>query len=129
MLHAFDGLVDACRALDAERYFAFFDKERFSGLSAEGKAWHSIGVLEEVIHGGFAAVDEILALEFNNVKVTVINPSTAILVNEYRQTVRLKDGSVVHLAGGGSQVWVACGSAWKLVSVCASDARQREELF
>lgn len=122
-------MIAACRALDAERYFACIDKDRFSGLSAQGEAWHCVKSLEQVIHGGFAAVEEIVALDFDNVKVTVINPVTAILVNEYRQTVRLKDQRVVALAGGGSQVWAACGEAWKLVSICASDAHQRGELF
>ncbi len=58
-------------------------------------------------------------------KFTVINPSTAILVNEYKQTIRLKNKNVVKQAGGGTQVWSKSGNAWKLVSISASDARQR----
>ena len=37
----FDGLVDAVRAVDAERYLSFFDQERFSGLAGDGSTWHS----------------------------------------------------------------------------------------
>lgn len=123
---AFEALVAASTALDASRYFACFDKEKFSGLNAQGQAWHAITPLEEVIHGGFAAVESIISLEFDRVKVTVLNPLTAILVNEYRQTIALKDGSVRKLAGGGLQVWAASGAGWKLVSIAASDDRQRD---
>jgi hypothetical protein len=84
VMDAFGGLVEASKALDASRYFNYFDKEKFTGLSAEGTAWHSIKDLEEIILAGFSAVERIISLEFHNVKVTVVNPSTAILVNEPR---------------------------------------------
>ena len=128
VLNAFEGLVEASKALDADRYFAYFDKEKFTGLSADGKAWQSIKNLENVIGPGFAAVDQIVSLEFFNVKVTVINETTAILVNEYKQTIRLKDKSLVKQAGGGTQVWSQEEDAWKLVSISSSDASERGEV-
>ncbi|WP_395009002.1 nuclear transport factor 2 family protein [Undibacterium sp.] len=122
VLEAFQGLVDASVALDASRYFAYFDKDKFTGLNADGKVWHSIRKLEELIEPGFSAVEKSISLEFFNVKVTVINPTTAILVNEFKQSMLLKNGKVVEQSGGGTQVWSRSESAWKLVSVSASNA-------
>jgi hypothetical protein len=127
VLNAFEGLVEASRALDADRYFAYFDRAKFTGLSADGKVWQSIKNLEDVIGPGFAAVDKIFSLEFFNVKVTVISQTTAILVNEYKQTILLKDKSLVKQAGGGTQVWFRGEDAWKLVSISSSDASGRDE--
>lgn len=125
VMSAFQGLVDASIALDAQRYFSFIDREKFSGLSADGKAWQAFTDLEQVIAGGFPMVEKIMSLEFANVKVTVINQTTAILVNEFQQALMLKDGTVVRQAGGGAQVW-CYGGAWKLVSIAASDASPRD---
>ncbi|MBY0574272.1 MAG: nuclear transport factor 2 family protein [Undibacterium sp.] len=120
---AFEGLVQASTALDSNRYFDYFDKNKFTGLNADGTVWHSIQALEKIIYAGFPLVDKITSLEFKNVKVTVINPSTAILVNEFTQSILLKSGDTVKQSGGGTQVWVKTNGAWKLVSVSASDAR------
>lgn len=67
-------------------------------------------------------IEKIVSLEFDQVKVTVLNPLTAILVNEFTQTILLKDGSSIEQSGGGTQVWLKTGEAWKLVSNSASDA-------
>ncbi|CAH0193445.1 hypothetical protein SRABI118_01555 [Massilia sp. Bi118] len=120
---AFRGLVDASRALDARRYLDYVDKEKFTGSNAEGKVWHSFDNLEALISSGFPMVEEIVSLEFSNVKVTVINPSTAILVNEYKQTILLKNKDLVKQAGGGTQVWSKSGKGWKLVSISDSHAK------
>lgn len=125
VLGAFAALVNASRALDADLYMGFIDTEKFSGLGADGTAWHSAQVLDQLVRSGFPMVDNIASLEFDRVKVTVINASTAILVNQYQQTLVLKDQSVVRQAGGGTQVWSKAGAAWKLVSISASDAVPR----
>jgi Domain of unknown function (DUF4440) len=122
VLEAFGGLVEASKSLNSARYLAYFDKEKFTGLNADGKVWHSIKGLEALIISGFPMVERSISLEFKNVKVTVIDPSTAILVNEYKQTMLLKDGNVVSRSGGGVQVWHQASGKWKLVSVSASDA-------
>ena len=127
VLGAFKGLVDASKALDSSRYLAYIDKEKFTGLGADGQVWHAFEDLEKLISAGFQMVQKIVALEFSNVKVTVINSSTAILVNEYRQTILLKNAETVQQAGGGTQVWSRSGTAWKLVSISASDAGPRAE--
>ena len=124
---AFKALVDASLALDCARYFDLIDTEKFTGLSADGKAWHCAQELEDLIASGFSMIEKILSLEFFNVKVTVINPTTAILVNEYKQSILLKDQTIVHQAGGGTQVWSRSDNLWKLVSISASDASPRNE--
>ena len=121
--NAFRGLVAASKALDSRRYLDYIDKEKFTGLSADGKVWHSVDNLEALISSGFPMVDKILTLEFSNVKVTVINASTAILVNEYRQTILLKNKELVKQAGGGTQVWSKSGNRWKLVSISDSHVK------
>lgn len=118
---AFLGLVDASNALDVERYFSYFDKEKFTGLNADGTVWRSIKDLEMLIVPGFAAVKSINSLEFSNVKITTINQTTAILVNEYKQRIELKNGDIIEDAGGGTQVWSKTSGVWKLVSVSASE--------
>ncbi|MCA1856002.1 nuclear transport factor 2 family protein [Massilia oculi] len=127
VVEAFRELVEASRALDPGRYFAAIDQERFTGLSADGTTWHSFQALEQLISNGFQMIDEIVDLAFARVKVTVINPSTAILVNEFRQTIRLKNGELVRQAGGETQVWSKSGKTWKLVSISASDASHRAD--
>lgn len=127
VLEAFRGLVDASEALDSNRYFEYINQDKFTGLSADGKVWHTFGDLKNVISTGFQMIERIVSLEFSNIKVTVVDPSTAILVNEFKQTLLLKDTGIVRQAGGGTQVWYKSGGAWKLVSISASDATQRAE--
>jgi hypothetical protein len=121
VIDAFRGLVEASKSLDSNRYFGYFDKEKFTGLGADGRVWHSIKNLEDIILSGFPMVDKIVSLEFYNVKVTVINQSTAILVNEYQETILLKNKNIVKQSGGGVQVWSKSENGWKLVSISASD--------
>lgn len=121
VLASFQSLVEASRALDAERYFAHFDKDKFVGLNSDGSNWNSIDELVPLIKGGFSALKEVKKLSFNNVKVSVIDQNTAILVNEFVQTSELMDGRLVTGAGGGAQVWSKRSGAWKLVSFSASN--------
>ena len=127
VIGAFRGLVDASEALDPSRYFEYIDQEKFTGLSADGRVWRTFSELKNVITTGFQMVDRILSLEFSNVKVTVINPATAILVNEYKQTILLKNTETLQQSGGGTQVWSKSRHGWKLVSISASDATPRAE--
>jgi hypothetical protein len=121
VLAAFNGLVEASKSLNSDRYFEYFDKENFTGLNADGTVWHSISGLEAMIPAGFSMVEKITSLEFKNVKVTILNQTMAILVNEYTQSMLLKSGDVVTQSGGGTQVWFKRSGIWKLVSVSASD--------
>lgn len=127
VMDAIRGLVDASRALDASRYFTYIDKDRFTGLSADGTAWLSFQDLETVVSSGFQMIERIVSLEFCKVKVSVIHPSTAILVNEFQQTLLLKNEQTIRQYGGGTQVWAKSDKAWKLVSISASDASQRAD--
>lgn len=122
VLEAFNGLVQASESLDPTKYFEFFNKDKFTGLNADGTVWHSIQSLEAMIFSGFSVVEQVTSLEFKNVKVTVVNPITAILVNEYTQSMLLKSGDIVKQSGGGTQVWSKSDGTWKLVSISASNS-------
>jgi hypothetical protein len=121
VLEAFRGLAQASKLLDSDKYFEYYDKEKFTGLNADGTVWHSIKELETLINTGFPMVEKVISLEFKNVKVTVITPDMAILVNEFTQSTLLKSGDVIEASGGGTQVWSKSNYVWRLVSVSASD--------
>ena len=125
VINAFNGLVEASEALDSSRYFEYIDRDKFTGLNADGKVWHGFKELEQLISTGFQMVERSVSLEFFNVKVTVVNPTTAVLVNEYKQTSLLKNKSTVQQSGGGMQVWHKSEGKWELVSIGASDSSQR----
>lgn len=119
----FDGLVAAVRAVDAERYLSFFDQERFSGLAGDGSTWHSFDEFSAMIGPGFEGVAAFNRLEFSRVKITVLDATTAILVNEFEDEIALVGGDLMRDAGGGVQVWKLSDGEWLLASV-ASVARE-----
>lgn len=123
VLSAFNGLVKASEDLNTDAYFSFFDQEKFSGLNADGKVWRSFNEFKPLIASGFPMIEKSLSLEFPIVKVTVINASTAILVNQYKHIIQLKNGAAIKQAGGGTQVWSKNNATWKLVSVSASNTK------
>lgn len=120
VLESFNLLVDSVRERDTNAYFDLFDQDKFVGLNSNGSNWNSIDDLKALIEPGFAAIDQVELLNFNNVKVSVIDENTAILINEYEQTIVLKSGDKTSSAGGGTQVWSKASGNWKLVSVSAS---------
>mgnify|MGYP001943045101 FL=1 len=117
----FSQLVEASNALDAARYFEYIDADKFLGLNANGTNWNSIEDLKSLIYPSFDMVEKVEFLKFTNVQISVIDANTAILVNEYEQSILLKSGEVVKSAGGGTQVWSKASGNWKLVSVSASN--------
>lgn len=116
----FSDLVEASKALDTERYLAFFDQATFIGLNADGTIWKTLDDLKALIHPAFRMIERVDSLEFDNVFVSVITPTMAILVNEYEQSALLKNGKSSFSAGGGAQVWSKLDGRWKLVSVSSS---------
>lgn len=120
VLESFDQLVDSVHGLNTKAYFNLIDHDKFVGLNSDGSNWNSIDDLKALIEPGFATIAKVDSLNFNKVKVSVIDERTAILVNEYEQTIVLKDGNKVSSAGGGTQVWSKISGNWKLVSVSAS---------
>lgn len=122
VLAAFGSLVEASQDLDAARYFSHFDADKFVGLNADGTVWQSLDDLEPMINEGFAAIATVTALVFDKVKVSVIDAQTAVLVNEFVQTIEFKHGGTAKYAGGGAQVWSKRSGAWKLVSISASNS-------
>lgn len=117
---AFSSLVQASKALDTARYFEHIDTEKFVGLNADGSNWNSFSELRELIEPSFNSVGNIESLVFTNVRISVIDEDTAVLVNEYEQEVSMKDGARFSDAGGGAQVWSKATGRWLLVSISAS---------
>lgn len=117
---AFASLVNASRALDIDEYLDHVDRDRFTALNADGTVVHSFAEWADAIRGHFAVLETYEALEFDRVKVTVLDADTAILVNQYRAVVRLVSGETIEAEGGGTQVWHRTDGVWKLVSVSSS---------
>lgn len=117
---SFVGLVAAARSLDVDAYFQYFDSKRFTALNADGTVVHSIEAFEKMVRQQFAALESYHSLEFSNVKISVINRTTAVLVNEYQAEVVLKSGDQISASGGGTQVWASIDGVWKLISVSSS---------
>jgi len=118
--HAFANLVDISTTLDSTRYFELIDKDKFVGLNANGQNWNNIEDLKAIIIPAFDMVKKIESINFTNVKISVIDKNTAILVNEYNQTIMLDNGQIIKDSGGGTQVWSKSSGHWLLVSISAS---------
>lgn len=117
---AFNGLVNAAKSLQAEPYLAYFDKQIFTALNADGTVTHSFDAFSQTYLQQIQALERYDSLVFSNVKVTAINSKTAILVNEFKADVILQSGDSLSMKGGGTQVWALQHKSWKLVSVSSS---------
>ncbi len=120
VLQAFASLVEASKSMDFQQYIDHFDTKSFVGLNSDGSNWNSLEELIQTVEPGFAAVATVESLHFTNVEVEVIDANTAILVNEFEQSMVLQSGVAISIAGGGTQVWSKRSGTWKLVSVSAS---------
>lgn len=118
--NAFQGLADASKTLDHEKYFSYFDAEKYTALAENGTVLHSFDAFKEIYEPQLKYIENYQSLEFSNVKIDVINASTAILVNEYDATVTLTSGETVSASGAGTQVWSKRTGSWKLVNVSSS---------
>lgn len=117
---AFQGLAEASQKLDHERYFSYFDAEKYTALNENGEVLHSFKTFKDIYEPQLAYLASYESLEFSNVKIDVIDASTAILVNEYEATVTLTSGETISAAGAGTQVWSKRTGTWKLVNVSSS---------
>lgn len=121
VLAAFKRLTQAAQSLDSEAYFQHFDATAFVGLNSDGTTWQSLDDLKTLVKPGFNALESVDALNFTKVKVSVLDQETALLVNEYEQSMTTKNGAKISHAGGGLQVWSKRSGQWQLVAVSASD--------
>lgn len=120
VLQSFQRLVNASKDLDTEKYYKIIDHAKFLGLNVNGTNWSSFQELKSAITPGFDSIKTINSLEFPNVKVSVIDHQTAVLVNEYIQSFTLKSGQTLISKGGGTQIWSKSSGKWLLVSISAS---------
>lgn len=119
----FQGLIEAAKSLDADRYLSYFDQKDFTGLGADGTVTHSYREFAAQYRQSLPLFDNYEYLEFFKVKITVLNRTTAILVNEFQADIQPKSGPLISLNGGGSQVWCRKRGVWKLVNVASATAK------
>ena len=117
---AFDSLVQAVLDLDFDCYANHMDREALVVLNTDGSVFPSFDAFAGTYRPGFEAIEEIVSLEFPVVEIRVIDSNTALLANEFRQTVRLSSGDTHDLKGGGLQVWSRRSGTWKLTGIAAS---------
>ena len=117
---AFEGLVEAAKTLNPDAYFEYFDKERHTSLNENGTVTLTFDEFAESYRKRIKTFSKYESLIFKNVKITVIDENSALLVNEFDVKVALKSGSTVSAAGAGTQVWVKKDLVWRLVHISAS---------
>lgn len=117
---AFQGLAQASKSLDHAKYFSYFDTEKYTALNENGAVLHSFTAFKDMYEPQLAYLESYQNLDFNNVKIDVIDAFTAVLVNEYSATVTLTTGETVSAKGAGTQVWSKRTGTWKLVNVSSS---------
>lgn len=123
---AFRDLQEAAKSLDVDRYMGFIDREKFTFLNEDGTVLHSFEEFEKRYRRGIASVEEYNSLEFDHVKITVIDQNNAVLVNEFNAVLQLKSGDVLPTAGAGTQVWSKIKGDWTLVNVSSSSRAQKD---
>ncbi len=117
---AFEGLAEAVKALNHEKYFSYFDEDTFSALNEDGTVLHSFAAFKGMYLPQVQYIQRYQSLTFDKVKIDIIDPNTAILMNEYTAEVVLKSGETVNASGAGTQVWSKRTGTWKLVNVSSS---------
>jgi ketosteroid isomerase-like protein len=117
---AFEQLVESSKLLNKDAYLQHFDNEIFTGIYSGGEIFQNIDEFARFYDASINSIKGYISLEFDSVKITVINREVAILINQYTAKVLLDSGEEVEGSGAGSQVWNKQGDTWKLVSVSGS---------
>ncbi|MEM6646206.1 MAG: nuclear transport factor 2 family protein [Bacteroidota bacterium] len=120
---AFQGLVEAARSLEAAPYLAYLARDGFTA-QLDGTVFASYNAFSAMYTEQLPSIEAILSLEFDNVQVSVLNRTTAVLVNAFTETIVLASGDTLDLAGGGSQVWTRVDAGWKLIHISGSTRPQ-----
>jgi hypothetical protein len=126
ILNQFERLVETAKSLDHESYMKFFDSSKLTSFNDDGTITEDFNAFSIMIEKGFSGFKRYKTLEFNTVKISVIDINTAILMNEYNAVVILKNNEAFPVAGAGTQVWNLSNGQWKIVHV-TSNHRQTSE--
>ena len=110
---AFDALVVVSKTLDTEAYLSLFSEDGFSAM-LDGSATLSFAEFERFYRQQVPQIEEIISLDFPVVEIRPIDPQTALLINEYTETLRLSSGEIFESSGGGSQLWIKRDGRWLL---------------
>ncbi|UTW54566.1 nuclear transport factor 2 family protein [Kordiimonas sp. SCSIO 12610] len=117
---SFTDLAGAVKSLDSDKYFSFFDKDRYTALNSDGTVTHSFDVFQNSFNQQFQYIKAYNELNFQNVKITVLDCKTAVLVNEYSAKITLQSNQSITAEGAGTQIWSKAKGDWKLVHVASS---------
>ena len=117
---AFDELIIAAKLLDTSAYLNCLNKDNFTALNPDGTVTHSFEQFAATYCQQIAYCRQYNSLAFENVKVSPINETSAVLVNEFTAEVLLESGDVVVSKGAGTQVWQLAEGVWKLVHISTS---------
>ncbi|MEM1093539.1 MAG: nuclear transport factor 2 family protein [Bacteroidota bacterium] len=120
---AFQGLVEAARSLETAPYLAYLARDGFTA-QLDGTVYSSYEAFSAMYAEQLPSIEAFLSLEFDNVQVSVLNRTTAVLVNEFTETIVLASGNTLNLAGGGGQVWTRVDADWKLIHISGSTRPQ-----
>ena len=116
----FGDFAKAAQSLDHEAYFSFMDADNFTFLGADGATLHSLKEFRDAYLPQLRAVKKYNRLAFDPLRVTVIDASHAIVVNEFSAEVVLKSGVSIETSGAGAQFWSKRSGEWKLVHISNS---------
>ncbi len=116
----FNELANSAKSLDVDKYLAFFDHKMFTSLNQDGSVFHTLTDFISPYKEQISHIKRYTNLEFQKIKITVINKTAVVLVNEYQATVVLNSGDEVTASGAGTQVWSKTSGQWKLVHVSSS---------
>jgi len=116
----FENLASAVKTGDQAAYLKHFNEEDFTALNANGKVTHDFDASRLTYTASAASIAKHHSLEFENVKVTVLEPTVALLLNEYSAEIELISGDIVTVSGAGEQVWHKSNKEWVLNHVSSS---------
>lgn len=120
---AFQELIKSAKTLDVNTYMKHFDETKFRGINSDGTIIASFDEFKKIYTNGVKHIKAYNSLEFSKVEISVINSTTAILVNEYSMTVLLTSGDEFSGGAAGTQMWSKEKGSWKLISVSSSDKK------
>ncbi|MEO1028680.1 MAG: hypothetical protein AAFX02_06435 [Pseudomonadota bacterium] len=101
----FESLAATARAGAFEQYLSHMDRDAISTLNADGSTFVSLDEFRSAYAPQFNLIEAYNYLNFDPVRIEIIDANTAILINEYVAKLVLKSGETITASGAGAQVW------------------------
>ena len=116
----FQTFSSSAKNLDHDLYLSFFDENDFSILSADGTTLNSKEAFKTKYLPQLAHIEKYISLEFDPINFIVVDSQNAIIVNEFKAEVVLKNGDIISTSGAGAQFWSKRSGQWKLLHISDS---------